>query len=89
MAVTLEEEIKAELVVEESRRTARVETGALKRSINYTIARGQIVFRQFFYGVENDNSQLVENAKKMMGETPYTIELIDEEGRIKEVITIK
>lgn len=86
MAVTLEEEAKAELVVEESKITARVDTGALKRSINYTVRRGQIVFFQLFYGIEDGNSKLVENAKKMMGDTPYIIELIDDEGRVKNII---
>lgn len=87
MAVTLEEEAKAELVVEESKTTAKVDTGALKRSINWTVKRGQIVFFQLFYGIEDDNSKLVENAKKMMGDIPYIIELMDDEGRIKDTIS--
>lgn len=86
MGVTLEEETKAELVVEESKRTARVQTGALKRSIHVTIKKGILVFRQLFYGIEDDNSKLVENAKKMMGDTPYIIELMDDEGRVKDTI---
>lgn len=86
MGVTLEEETKAELVVEESKRTARVDTGALKRSIHVTIKKGVLVFRQYFYGIEDGNSKLVENAKKMMGNIPYIIELVDEEGRVKDTI---
>jgi hypothetical protein len=42
---------------------------------------------QYFYGIEDGNSKLVENAKKMMGETPYIIELVDEEGRVKDLIS--
>lgn len=87
MGVTLEEEAKAELVVEESKRTARVETGALKRSIHVTVKKGVLVFRQYFYGIEDGNSKLAENAKKMMGDTPYIIELVDEEGRVRDTIS--
>lgn len=87
MAVTKEECEKAELVVEESKRTARVETGALKRSIHVTVKKGVLVFRQYYYGIEDGNSQLVENAKKMMGDTPYIIELVDEDGRVQDTIS--
>lgn len=87
MGVTKEELEKAELVVEESKRTARVETGALKRSIHSTVKKGVLVFRQYFYGIEDGNSKLVENAKKMMGDTPYIIELVDEDGRVQHTIS--
>jgi hypothetical protein len=87
MGVTKEEHEKAELVVEESKRTARVETGALKRSIHVTVKKGVLVFRQYFYGIEDSNSKLVENAKKMMGDTPYIIELVDEDGRVQDTIS--
>lgn len=85
MAVTEQEYDKADLVVEESQRTAKVETGALKRSIYVTVQKGILVFRQLSYGIEDDNSKLVENAKKMMGDTPYIIELMDEEGRVQRL----
>jgi hypothetical protein len=87
MAVTEEDYEKAELVVEESKKTVQVDTGALKRSIHVTVKKGGLVFRQYFYGIEDGNSKLVENAKKMMGETPYIIELVDEEGRVKDLIS--
>jgi hypothetical protein len=87
MGVTKEEHEKAELVVEESKRTARVETGALKRSIHVTVKKGVLVFRQYFYGIEDGNSKLVENAKKTMGDTPYIIELVDEDGRVQHTIS--
>jgi hypothetical protein len=45
MGVTLEEEAKAELVVEESKRTVQVDTGALKRSMHVTVKKGVLVFR--------------------------------------------
>jgi hypothetical protein len=40
-----------------------------------------------FYGIEDGNSKLVENAKKMMGDTPYIIELVDDEGRVQGTIS--
>ena len=82
MPVTLSEEAIAQRVVDASKKTAHVDTGALKRSIYYTVARGNIVFRQLFYGQYNDNSQLIQNAAKMMKGIPYTIEELDEEGNI-------
>ena len=82
MAVTLSEEALAQRVVDQSKRTAHVDTGALKRSIYYTVARGNIVFRQLFYGQYNDNSQLIDNAKRIMKGIPYTIEELDEEGNV-------
>lgn len=85
MGVTLEEEAKAQLVVEESKRTARVDTGRLKRSINVKVQKGTLVFRQYYYGIEDGNSKLVENAKKMMGDTPYVIELMDDEGGLRRL----
>ena len=84
MAVTLSEEALAQQVVDRSKKTAHVDTGALKRSINYTVARGQIVFRQLFYGQYYDNSQLIQNAQKIMKGIPYTIEEPDEEGNIQK-----
>ena len=46
MAVSLEEQVLAQRVVDETKSTARVDTGMLKRSIYYTVARGMVVFRQ-------------------------------------------
>lgn len=85
MGVTLEEKAKAELVVAESKRTARVDTGRLKRSINVKVQKGILVFRQYYYGIEDGNSKLVENAKKIMGDTPYVIELMDDEGGLRRL----
>ena len=84
MAVTQSEEALAQRVVDMSKKTAHVDTGALKRSINYTVARGAIVFRQLFYGQYNDNSQLIQNAQKIMKGVPYIIEELDEEGNIQK-----
>jgi hypothetical protein len=66
MALT-EKEIRAiaQTVVNDSKRTSRVDTGALKRSISYTFVRGVVIFRQLFYG-EFGNSQLEKNAIKLM-----------------------
>lgn len=85
MSVTAEESTLAERVVAKSRREARVDTGRLKDSINKKVQRGVIVFREYFYGAypENKgrkNSTLEENAKAMMGNIPYKIERLDEDG---------
>lgn len=82
MAVSQSEEALAQRVVDMSKKTAHVDTGALKRSINYTVARGQIVFRQLFYGQYYENSQLIQNAQRLMKGIPYVIEEIDEEGNV-------
>lgn len=84
MAVTLAEEALAQRVVDQSKKTAHVDTGALKRSINYTVARGQIVFRQLFYGQYYENSQLIRNAARIMKGIPYVIEELDEEGNVQK-----
>jgi len=84
MAVTQSEEALAQKVVDLSKKTAHVDTGALKRSIHYTVARGQIVFRQLFYGQYYDNSQLIENAQRIMKGVPYIIEELDEEGNVQK-----
>jgi len=82
MSVTLEDEALAERVVQKSKAEAHVDTGRLKRSINQKVQRGIIVFREYYYGEYGDNSTLEENARKMMGNIPYKIERLDEEGDI-------
>lgn len=84
MAVSQSEEALAQKVVDLSKKTAHVDTGALKRSINYTVARGNIVFRQLFYGQYYENSQLIQNAARIMKGIPYTIEELDEEGNVQK-----
>ena len=85
MAVTPEENALAERVVVKSKREARTDTGRLKDSINKKVQRGIIVFREYFYGAYPEgrgrkNSTLEENAKAMMGDVPYKIERLDEDG---------
>ena len=84
MAVSQSEEALAQRVVDMSKKTAHVDTGALKRSIHYTVARGQIVFRQLFYGQYYENSQLIQNAQRIMKGIPYVIEELDEEGNVQK-----
>ena len=62
-----EKEIRAiaQTVVNDSKRTSRDDTGAVKRSMSYTFVRGVIIFRQLFYG-QFGNSQLEKNAIKLM-----------------------
>jgi hypothetical protein len=58
-------------VVRESKSDARVDTGALKRSIAYTYIRGLVTFRQFVYGQYGTNSKLEKNAIRLM---PYGVQ---------------
>ncbi|KLT69936.1 hypothetical protein [Flavobacterium sp. ABG] len=68
------EEIRkiAQQIVDESKKTAHVDQGTLKRSISYTIDKGKYIFRQMYYGFYGEdnpsgiNSQLEQNAKRLM-----------------------
>lgn len=89
MPVTAEESQLAERVVQKSKDEARIDTGRLKRSINKKVQRGVIVFREYYYGAYPEkngrkNSTLEENAREMMGNVPYKIERLDEEGDVVE-----
>lgn len=80
----------AKEIVNESKRTAHVDQGTLKRSISYTVVRDEIVFRQMNYGVYNENSQLEENAKRLMPYgSRYKFEYVDINGDIVEVTKTK
>lgn len=63
-----ESEIRAiaQRVVDESKRTARVDTGALRRSLAFTYIGGVVTFREFVYGKYGDNSKLEKNAIRLM-----------------------
>jgi hypothetical protein len=69
-------------VVDESKRTAKVETGFLKRSIRGNWFNKKATFRQIFYGAYNGNSQLIANAERIMPkEIDWSVIFTDEEGR--------
>lgn len=73
-------------VVRATRKTAKVDTGLLKRSIRATLERNTIVFREIYYGAYNENSKLLENAKKIMpAEIDWKVIFVDEEGREKTI----
>jgi hypothetical protein len=75
-------------VVRESKKTANVDTGFLKRSIKGAlIGRNKsIEFREVFYGVYNKNSKLVENAKKMLPkDLVWTVVFVDEDGNEAQI----
>lgn len=61
----------AQQVVNESKSTARVDTGALRRSIAFTYVRGIVTFREFLYGQYGTNSKLEKNAIRLM---PYGVQ---------------
>lgn len=61
----------AQRVVTESKSTAKVDTGALKRSMAFTYIRGMVTFRQFIYGQYGYNSMLEKNAIRLM---PYGVQ---------------
>ncbi len=83
-----EQEIRAiaSNIVQKAKSTARVDQGTLKRSIAFTYVRGVVTFRQIFYGVYGDNSQLEELAKSYMPNgIPYKIELTEFGGKTVEI----
>jgi hypothetical protein len=71
--VLTEDQIRAvaQKVVNESKGTARKDTGALKRSIAYTYVRNVVTFRELIYGQYGDNSRLEKNAIRLM---PYGVQ---------------
>lgn len=76
-------------VVSEAKRSANVDTGFLKRSIRGDlIGRNRTVeFREIFYGAYNENSKLLEIAKRIMpNDIDWKVVYEDEEG---EETTIK
>lgn len=81
-------EIKAfvKQVVDETKSTARIDTGFLKRSIRGNWFDGIATFREIFYGAYNRNSRLIENAKRIMPkEIPWQVIFVDEEGREQQI----
>ena len=80
----------AQDIVNKAKASAQVDQGTLKRSIRYTIRRGQVEFKQMFYGIFEDkkkvkNSYLEKIAKQYMPTgVPYKIILIDSFGGVYE-----
>ena len=73
----------AQEIVTEAKRTAHVDQGTLKRSIRYTVRNGVYEFRQTFYGIYNDNSQLEELVRrKMPNGTAYNVILLNIDGTV-------
>jgi hypothetical protein len=69
-------------VVREAKKTARVDTGFLKRSHRATINKGIVEFRLIDYGAYNENSKIVEIAKRIMPkEIEWKVIFVDEDGR--------
>lgn len=58
----------AKTIVDKAKRTAHVDQGSLRKSIAFTYVRGEVIFRELFYGQWNNNSQLEKYAIDMM---PY------------------
>lgn len=56
----------AQKVIDQSKSTARVDTGALRRSMAFTYIRGVVTLRQFVYGQYGKNSMLEKNAIRLM-----------------------
>ncbi len=69
-------------VVRATRKSAKVDTGFLKRSIRATLDKGIVVFREIFYGAFNGNAELVQNAQRIMPkEIEWKVIFVDESGR--------
>jgi len=56
----------AQSIIDQSKSSARVDTGALKRSISFTYVREQVIFRMLYYGQFGKNSKLEANARRLM-----------------------
>lgn len=73
-------------VVSEVKSTAKVDTGFLRRSIRGNWFRNIATFREVFYGAYNDNSKLIQIAKRIMpDDIPWRVIYVDEEGRETEI----
>jgi hypothetical protein len=76
-------------VIRETKKTVKVDTGFLKRSIRGDIIgrNKSIEFRQMVYGVYNDNSKLIENAKKMIpSDIVWTVVFEDLDGEETSIV---
>ncbi|MEN2402288.1 hypothetical protein GKZ90_0021040 [Flavobacterium sp. MC2016-06] len=96
MLSTTEVRAIAQQVVDESKASAHVDQGTLKRSISYTITKGRYIFRQMYYGFYGEdnkggiNSQLEQNAKRLMPKgIEYQIVGIDFDGKTQETTVLK
>ena len=68
-------------VVSEAKRTARVDTGFLRRSIRGRFFKGRVEFREIFYGAYNDNSKLIQIAQRIMpDDLDWKVIFVDENG---------
>jgi hypothetical protein len=56
----------AQSIVDQSKSTARIDTGALKRSISFTYVKEQVIFRMLYYGQFGKNAKLEANARRLM-----------------------
>jgi hypothetical protein len=56
----------AQSIIEQSKSSARVDTGALKRSISFTYVKERVIFRMLYYGQFGKNSKLEANARRLM-----------------------
>jgi len=73
----------ASYIIKESKKDAHVDTGRLKRSINYVIALdGVFTFTEVFYGQFHDNSKLEENIKQYWDSNePFNLIYTDDNGQ--------
>lgn len=82
-----EQEVRAiaQSIVTKAKATARVEQGTLKRSIAFTYIKGEVIFRQIYWGQYGDNSQLEKLARQFMPTgVPYRIILTELGGKTFE-----
>lgn len=88
-----EEQVRAiaQSIVTKAKATARVDQGTLKRSIAFTYIKGEVIFRQIYWGQYADNSQLEKLASQFMPfGVPYKIILTElgggtfEKGKTKQ-----
>jgi hypothetical protein len=70
-----DQENLAAIIVERAKSSARIDTGALRRSISFGYVNGILTFRELFYGQFGTNSELEKLATAMIPrDTPWNIQ---------------
>ena len=73
------------IIVLKAKAVARYDQGALQKSISSTYVKGEVIFRQLYYGNFGTNSQLEKIARQYMPkEVPYKVVLTELGGKTYE-----
>lgn len=70
-----EQEELARKIVDQAKRSSKVDTGALRRSMSFGYVNGILTFRELYYGQFGENSDLEDLATKMIPRgTPWQMQ---------------